>query len=166
MTIEPARTASPPTSRPAAPATRRATCFVFRVALRRRPDAQASFSASSMLSSIHRNASSARGRPIVGMDRRPGQDDETILLMANEAMSNALRHARARNVWVELDLEAEVVRLEVGDDGAGFDPSSSSRGMGLANLRTRAAELGGTVDVESNVGGGTKVRVEVPRRPR
>lgn len=103
---------------------------------------------------------------IVGMDRRPGQDDETILLMANEAMSNALRHARARNVWVELDLEAEVVRLEVGDDGAGFDPSSSSRGMGLANLRTRAAELGGTVDVESNVGGGTKVRVEVPRRPR
>lgn len=103
---------------------------------------------------------------IVGMDRRPGQDDEVILLMANEAISNALRHARAKNVWVELDLEPEVLRLEVGDDGAGFDPSSPSRGMGLANLATRAAELGGSIDVESDLGGGTKVRVEVPRRPR
>ncbi len=103
---------------------------------------------------------------IEGMDRRPGQDDDAILLMANEAVSNALRHARASNVWVELDLRADAVRLEVGDDGTGFDQSVPSDGMGLSNLRSRAAELGGSVDVSSGVGGGTRVRIEVPRRPR
>ncbi len=103
---------------------------------------------------------------IEGMDRRPGQDDETILLMANEAMSNALRHAQAQNVWLELDLQADRVRLEVGDDGAGFDPSTPARGMGLANLRSRATEMGGRVEVLSDVGDGTRVRIEVPRRQR
>lgn len=103
---------------------------------------------------------------IEGMDRRPGQDDDTVLLIATEAMSNALRHSNADNVWVELALTDTTIRLEVGDDGAGFDPERPSDGMGLANLRSRAADAGGTVQVQSRPGQGTTVIVELPRRPQ
>ena len=103
---------------------------------------------------------------IAGMDRRPGMDDETVLLIASEAMSNALRHAHADNLWVELDLEHDTIHLEVGDDGTGFDPTSPSTGMGLANLRSRVAEVGGRVAVESEPGRGTRVKVDLPRRPQ
>lgn len=103
---------------------------------------------------------------IEGMDRRPGTDDGTILLIATEAISNALRHAQPDNVWVVLDLRDETIHLEIGDDGTGFDTESPSAGMGLANLRSRTADVGGAVEVESTPGEGTRVRVEVPRRPR
>lgn len=103
---------------------------------------------------------------IEGMDRRPGLDDDTLLLIASEAMSNALRHSNADNLWVELDLREDTIRLEVGDDGTGFDPSGPSQGMGLANLRSRATDAGGTVHIESEPGKGTRVRVELPRRPQ
>lgn len=103
---------------------------------------------------------------IEGMDRRPGLDDDTLLLIASEAMSNALRHSNADNLWVELDLREDTIRLEVGDDGTGFDPSEPSQGMGLANLRSRATDAGGTVHIESEPGKGTRVRVELPRRPQ
>lgn len=99
-----------------------------------------------------------------GMDRRPSQEDDTVLLIATEAISNALRHSNADNVWVELDLSDDTIRLEVGDDGQGFDPSSPAEGMGLANLRSRTAEAGGTVTVDSAPGAGTRVTVELPRR--
>lgn len=102
---------------------------------------------------------------IEGVDRRPGADDAAILLIASEAISNALRHAKADNVWVVLDLRDETIHLEVGDDGVGFDPTLPSNGMGLANLRSRAAAVGGTVRMESSPGQGTNVRIDLPRRP-
>lgn len=100
---------------------------------------------------------------IEGVEGQSRPDDETILLIANEALSNALRHAEAKNVWLELAFEDDKLRLEVGDDGIGFDPGSPSEGMGLSNLRSRASALGGTVSVESSPAG-TRVLLDLPRR--
>ena len=57
-------------------------------------------------------------------------DDDTPLLIASEAMSNALRHSNADNLWVELDLREDTIRLEVGDDGTGSIPPSRRKGWG------------------------------------
>jgi hypothetical protein len=54
------------------------------------------------------------------------------------------------------------VRLEVCDDGAGFDPAAAPRGQGLANLRARAEEFGGIFEVSSTPGAGARVAVAIP----
>lgn len=96
-----------------------------------------------------------------------GLDAEVALLrIAQEALSNAVRHARARTVCVELAVGPGVVTLVVRDDGRGFDPDARAvraRRLGLTSMRERAAALGGTLAVESAPGAGTAVRAEVPR---
>jgi signal transduction histidine kinase len=83
--------------------------------------------------------------------------------IAQEAMTNAVRHAGARRCAVRFDLEpgAGVLRLEVVDDGGGL-AADSSPGVGLASMRERTEELGGTFSVEPVPGGGTRVRADLP----
>ena len=84
--------------------------------------------------------------------------------MAQEALNNVLKHAHARHVAVRLDVSPERAVLEVADDGVGFEPSlRNGGGFGLPGMRERAERLGGTLQVESAPGQGTRVRVEVPR---
>jgi signal transduction histidine kinase len=89
---------------------------------------------------------------------------QAIARVAQEALSNVARHARARNVSVSLGLSDGWVVLTVKDDGTGFTPDSPPRhaGMGMTNLAVRAAEVGGSLDVTSAPGGGTVVRFAVP----
>lgn len=85
--------------------------------------------------------------------------------IAQEALSNVQRHARARKVQVELCCEPEALCLRVEDDGCGFDPDQVQRegkGMGLRTMRERAELLGGTFQVLSRPGAGTRVMVRVP----
>jgi signal transduction histidine kinase len=91
---------------------------------------------------------------------------QAIARVAQEALSNVARHARARTVTVSLGLSEGWVVMTVKDDGTGFTPGSPPRqaGMGMANLAVRAAEVGGSVDVTSAPGGGTTVRFAVPCR--
>ena len=87
---------------------------------------------------------------------------QAFLRVAQEALSNVARHARASSVAVSLDnLHGRVV-LTVNDDGAGFDPNRSARGMGVTNMRARADEFGGEFELISRPGGGTKVRFTLP----
>ncbi len=86
-----------------------------------------------------------------------------ILRVAQEALANIGRHARAGNVTVSLESVKGHVELRVQDDGAGFNPLQEKRGMGIANMRTRAEEFGGQVDVATNPGGGTTVTFSIPR---
>jgi signal transduction histidine kinase len=80
-----------------------------------------------------------------------------------EALSNIGRHADATTCRVRLVRDpAGGVLLEVDDDGGGFDPSTLSAGMGLANLRERAGSLGGTLEIVSGDDEGTTVRVFLP----
>jgi signal transduction histidine kinase len=85
-----------------------------------------------------------------------------ILQMVREAMSNAIRHADAQTISVELGRDDDALTLVVEDDGSGFDPDIAARGgRGLGNLRARAESIGGRLDIESRSGHGTTVRLRV-----
>jgi two-component system sensor histidine kinase UhpB len=81
--------------------------------------------------------------------------------IAQEALTNVGRHARARRVEVCLRLEAGEVRLSVRDDGRGIE-AAGPVGHGLRNIRERAQALGGALTIQSWRGGGTLVTVTVP----
>ena len=83
-----------------------------------------------------------------------------LLYFANEAFSNALRHGHATVIELRLTTAGERgVLLSVNDNGVGFDPSAPGNpiGLGLSNLTQRAAQLGGTLKVDSSPGGGTRL---------
>lgn len=91
--------------------------------------------------------------------------EEAAYRIAQEALHNALRHAEARRVDVDLLCHNGSVALIVSDDGNGFDPgelADSTRRLGLVSMRERARVVGGTVRVTTEPGGGTEVRLEVP----
>jgi signal transduction histidine kinase len=91
-----------------------------------------------------------------------GREQEVVVLrVAQEALTNVRRHARARQVWVRLLADGAGARVEVGDDGVGFSPARVE-GFGLAGMRGRVAEVGGDLDVASAPGRGTRVTVRVP----
>jgi signal transduction histidine kinase len=87
---------------------------------------------------------------------------QAIARVAQEALSNVARHARASNVKVSLGLAGGALVFEVQDDGTGFAPAGRPSGMGMANLAARAAEVGGSLTVSSVPGRGTTVRFGVP----
>lgn len=84
--------------------------------------------------------------------------------IVQEALSNVVRHAAAREVHIALRLTARQARLSVADDGAGFDPAAAHQagGLGLASIAERAGLLGGWSRIVSAPGGGTEIAVVVP----
>jgi signal transduction histidine kinase len=89
--------------------------------------------------------------------------DQEILRIAQEALHNALTHARARTVEVRLRTTTGRLVLEVEDDGIGFDPASASiraRRLGLTSMEERAERLGGSLELRSAPGQGTVVKLE------
>lgn len=97
-------------------------------------------------------------------ERLPAGAQEALFRMAQEALSNVARHARASVVQVQLELVADenVLRLEVQDNGQGFEPTASNKGMGLANLQARATSVGGQVELHSALNQGARVRIDIP----
>jgi signal transduction histidine kinase len=94
----------------------------------------------------------------------PARDAE-ILRIAQEAIGNALRHAEAEHVRVRLGTDDGTLVLEVEDDGVGFDPSADelrSRRLGLTSMEERARRLHAELEIRSERGGGTTVRLAVP----
>lgn len=102
---------------------------------------------------------SVRGKPR-DLDAR---FEENLLRIAQQAMDNALQHAQARGIRIELVFGEKEVRLHIGDDGQGFVISKPPRcGMGVNGMRERAEEIGGKCELESQPGKGTRVTVKVP----
>jgi signal transduction histidine kinase len=107
---------------------------------------------------------------VTGEIRSLHPDLEVALLrVAQEALANAAHHAHPSRVAVTLSYLDDEVALDVVDDGVGFDPASLSgstppdgSGYGLTAMRQRVAERGGTLEVESEPGGGTALSVRVP----
>jgi signal transduction histidine kinase len=92
----------------------------------------------------------------------PMATEVVLLRVCQEALTNVRKHAAAQSATVRLGYDLEAVRLEVSDDGTGFDPDQVSGGYGLRGMRTRVAEAGGTLMVCSSPGAGTRVNVVVP----
>jgi signal transduction histidine kinase len=101
----------------------------------------------------------------VGLGRERLRTDQEINLyrIAQEALNNVHKHAGAKNVEVVLQRRDGEVVLTVEDDGQGLDPTRPrERGMGLVNMRERAALMQGSVELERRAGGGTTVIVRAP----
>jgi PAS domain S-box-containing protein len=86
-----------------------------------------------------------------------------ILRVIQEALTNTRRHSGARNVWVSLRAEGDRLVAQVADDERGFG-AESDPGVGLGSMRQRALRLGGELEVESEPGEGTRVRLRIPMR--
>jgi NarL family two-component system sensor histidine kinase LiaS len=91
--------------------------------------------------------------------------EDGMFRIAQEAVVNAVRHARPRRIEVRLAVDAGAATLAVADDGQGFDAAAAppDTHYGLRSMRERAQELGGTFDVRSAPGRGTRVEVRLPR---
>jgi signal transduction histidine kinase/ligand-binding sensor domain-containing protein len=89
--------------------------------------------------------------------------EQGLYRIAQEALNNALKHARAERITVSLHQDQHSVVLEIADDGIGFDPVAglADSGLGLDGMYERADQLGGQLTIESGSGEGTKVRAEV-----
>jgi signal transduction histidine kinase len=101
-----------------------------------------------------------------GFDGGAGERELALLRIANEALHNAVRHARAEHVVVRLAAEDGTLVVEICDDGVGFDPDAPevrSRHLGLTSMEERAHELEGRLRIRSAPGSGTTVRVELRR---
>ncbi|MFP3854137.1 MAG: GAF domain-containing protein [Anaerolineales bacterium] len=94
----------------------------------------------------------------------PTSPSRAMVLTAQEALANVARHARATRVWLSLRQQDSSAVLTVTDNGRGFDPEQRSRsvGHGLANMESRAHELGGSFSVVSEPGEGTTIRLSIP----
>ena len=98
--------------------------------------------------------------------RYPAAFETALFRVCQEAMSNIARHAHAESVLVQLtEVEGEI-RIEIEDDGRGFDPGNVShadrRHFGLMGIEERVEILGGKVSIESTPGQGTRIRLAVP----
>ncbi len=99
--------------------------------------------------------------------RLPHEREVILYRVAREAVSNAVRHARATTIRVSLCLEGNDVCLSVRDDGDGFTMQPigallASGHLGLALLQQRAHDLGGTLELSTATGSGTSVTVRAP----
>ena len=100
----------------------------------------------------------------IGEQRPLPRDVELVLYRcAYELVNNAIKHAHASHINIQLMQQDGRVTLTVNDDGCGFDTqSSASHGMGLQNIRDRIAHYRGTMDIDSDTTHGTEVNVTLP----
>jgi two-component system sensor histidine kinase UhpB len=137
------------------------------IARRLRPDVLEELGLSSALAAL---ASGFERQVRLPVERRlaPGlhvsPEEELVLYrVAQEAMTNVARHADAERVWLELRDEGERVVLEVRDDGRGLRADALGSSQGIRGMRERAMLIGATLAIESPNGGGTTVRLAIPR---
>jgi two-component system, NarL family, sensor histidine kinase DevS len=100
-------------------------------------------------------------------ESRLSDELETALYrIAQEALTNAIKHANAKRVAIELSDRDPMIVLSISDDGDGFDAEASTDGFGLIGMRERVTLLDGQLSVESSPQSGTSVTVRVPVRRR
>jgi signal transduction histidine kinase len=97
-----------------------------------------------------------------GAEVLQGTIRSALLRIFQETVHNAVHHGRAVHIQAFLAASRSRVELEVTDDGQGFDPLAPPKGSGISGIRARARELGGDVTVESMIGAGARVRLQLP----
>lgn len=100
---------------------------------------------------------------VIGLEKRLPSTTETVLYrVVQESVSNALKHAKANNITIQVIAYDEYISLMIEDDGVGFDTTQTANGIGLKNLTSRVELIGGGIDFDSTLGRGTTVVVSVP----
>jgi len=118
---------------------------------------------------MHRFAEETLGGADIGLrfsappedvDLKIGADlRRELYLILKESVNNIARHAGASEASIELSLHRHELRLEISDNGRGFDPAARVDGNGIASMKKRAAAFGGRLSLESRAGHGTQVRL-------
>ena len=88
--------------------------------------------------------------------------ETNLLRIGQEVLTNSLRHARATEFNAELIFESHEVRLNVRDNGRGFDPGQKHEGFGLQGIRERAQDMGGRFSLKTSEGKGTEISIMLP----
>lgn len=83
-------------------------------------------------------------------------------LLFKEAVNNAAKYSGCANVFIDLKQEPKLLHLRIADDGRGFDAGKIKNGNGLANMRRRAESMKGAIQIDSAVGKGTRIAVDLP----
>ncbi|MGE0487602.1 MAG: ATP-binding protein [Vulcanimicrobiota bacterium] len=99
------------------------------------------------------------------LDRVQGVAAHFACRIIQEALSNVVKHACAQSVRVELCLEHASLYLAVEDDGVGFEPGLTAGGLGLVGMRERCQACGGTFQLRSGLGDGTRIECHLPLNP-
>ena len=96
----------------------------------------------------------------------PLRATDTLYRIGQEAIANAVRHARSATITISIEYQEKLVRLLVADDGVGFSPAGTLRGFGLQGMRKRAADISAVLQILSTPGHGTRVEAtaSLPRR--
>ena len=99
----------------------------------------------------------------VALDERLDPHVELVLYrLAQEALTNTAKHAHATGAWITLAVTSGTAHLSIRDDGAGFDPHTTEKGLGLVAMIERLELIGGTLEVRSRRGAGTIIEARVP----
>jgi len=97
-------------------------------------------------------------------------DDQatTLFRILQECLTNVIRHARAKRVDIRVSVSGEVLCMEVYDDGQGFDPARvrAKKTFGLMGIRERVLIYGGSARIDSQIGEGTRLTINMPIKPR
>jgi signal transduction histidine kinase len=126
-----------------------------------------------LLLALRKHAAAVQGRtglPVsvettVELDdpRLPPGVEESLYRIAQEALHNVVKHAKATETRIEISRDADGLRLKVIDNGRGFDPSKIPSGhLGVEGMRTRAERIGGRLEITSARGEGSTIEVVVP----
>jgi signal transduction histidine kinase len=103
---------------------------------------------------------------MVGFDHRLDVDMETVFYrFSQEALTNALKHSGSDNFRLSIIKSYPKIIFRAADDGIGFDTQiigTNKRNLGLLGMRERTSLLGGTFQLRSEPGEGTRIRIEIP----
>jgi signal transduction histidine kinase len=95
----------------------------------------------------------------------PADFEEGLLRVTQEALTNAVKHANARNFRATLSVDENKIQLRLVDDGRGFDPQQEFDGFGLVGMKERVARMGGEFIIRAKPGVGAEILVELKNQP-
>ena len=90
------------------------------------------------------------------------QENHQLYCIVKEALTNIQKHSKGKNVSISSQITPEQISIEIRDDGIGFNPQNITLGCGLKGMEERVKILGGEIEIKSNLGEGTQVRVIIP----
>jgi len=95
-------------------------------------------------------------------DLLPDAEKTSLYRIVQEALTNCARHSEARSILIQLASEEKRYIVRIEDDGKGFTPARSARGLGLIGIEERVAEMGGVLELDSKPGAGTRIFISIP----